>query len=58
MNSNNTELQLKTADKNHDAVTGMELLRKEAMQGSWEAFEHYLNAVPDVPPQDDDHLEN
>ena len=26
--------------------------------GSRHSFEHYLNAVPDVPPPDDDRLEN
>ena len=38
----------------HEAMAGVEFLRNEARLGSREAFEHYLNAVPDVPPQDDD----
>ncbi len=42
----------------HEAMAGVEFLRNEARLGSREAFEHYLNAVPDVPPQDDDWLEN
>ena len=41
-----------------DGLAGVGLLRNEARLGNREAFEHYLNAVPDVPPQDDDRLEN
>ena len=41
-----------------EAMAGLEFLRNEARLGKRGAFEHYLNAVPDVPPQDDDWLEN
>ena len=41
-----------------EAMAGLEFLRNEARLGKRGAFEHYLNAVPDVPPQDDDRLEN
>ena len=58
MNSNKTELRLKTTSEKLDAQIEAELLRNEARLGNREAFEHYLNAVPDVSPQDDDRLEN
>ncbi len=58
MNSNKTELQLKTTSEKLDALLEVEFLRNEARLGNREAFEHYLNAVPDVPPPDDDRLEN
>jgi len=35
-----------------EAMTGIEFLRKEAELGSWEGFERYLAAVPDVPPHE------
>ncbi|MEI7869983.1 MAG: hypothetical protein WCI11_19005 [Candidatus Methylumidiphilus sp.] len=45
------------ADKEKlEAMSGLEFLRKEAELGRREAFEQYLNAVPDIPPQDDDQL--
>ena len=40
-----------------EAMAGLEFLRNEAKLGNREAFEHYLNAVPDVSPHDDDILE-
>jgi len=46
------------ATEKFEAMAGIEFLRKEAELGRREAFEHYLNAIPDVPPQNDDLLEN
>jgi hypothetical protein len=39
-----------------EAMAGLEFLRKEAEFGRREAFERYLEAVPDIPPQHDDSL--
>jgi len=39
-----------------EAMTGLDFLRKEAELGRREAFERYLEAVPDIPAQHDDNL--
>ena len=41
-----------------ETMAGLDFLCEEARLGSRVAFENYLNAVPDVPPQDDDRSEN
>ena len=38
-------------------ILTMDYLRREAVSGRREDFEHYLTAVPDVAPEDNDRLE-
>jgi len=58
MDFNTMSFRQSLADIQRDKPADIELLRKEAEIGKREAFEHYLAAVADVPPEDNDLLEN
>ena len=58
MISDKATQQANLGTEQFEAMADVEFLRNEARVGNREAFEHYLNAVPDVPPQDDDRSEN
>lgn len=51
MDSKAKNLQSNPTDRLCDKPIDVELLRKEAELGRREAFERYLDAVSDVPPQ-------
>jgi len=58
MNSNKTMQLAGSTTAKLEVEVGFESLRKEAELGSREGFERDLAAVPDVPPQENDRLED